>query len=63
LAGAPSIEPIQIFNSVKALEQMKMPNYELMKAVEKIINPTPLQQLIEQMKAVEKIINPPRENN
>jgi hypothetical protein len=55
-----ALEQIQISNSVKAIEQMKMPNYELMKAFEQIRNPTPVQQLIdEQMKRLEQIRNPP----
>ena len=54
-----AIEQIQISNSVMhSLDQMKMRNSELMKAVDQIVKPSALQQLIEQMKAVDQIVKP-----
>ena len=53
-----AIEQIQISNSVMhSLDQMKMRNSELMKAVAQIVKPNSVQQLIdEQMKAVAQIV-------
>ena len=53
-----AIEQIQISNSVMhSLDQMKMRNSELMKAVAQIVKPNSVQQLMdEQMKAVAQIV-------
>ena len=48
-------QQIQILNVVKAIEQIKMPKSELMRAVEKSIKPTSIQQWSEQIKAVQTI--------
>jgi mono/diheme cytochrome c family protein len=55
-----AIEQIQISNSVMhSLDQMKMRNSELMKAVAQIVKPNSVQQLMdEQMKAVAQIVKP-----
>jgi len=55
-----ALEQIQISNSVRhSLDQMKLGNYELlMKAVDQIVKPSPLQLLSEQMKAVAQIVKP-----
>ncbi len=51
-------QQIQILNVVKAIEQIKMPKSELMRAVEKSIKPTSIQQWSEQIKAVQTILKP-----
>ncbi|MEG4588909.1 PIN domain-containing protein, partial [Microcoleus sp. MOSTC5] len=55
-----AIEQIQISNSVMhSLDQMKMRNSELMKAVAQIVKPNSVQQLMdEHMKAVAQIVKP-----
>ena len=55
-----AIEQIQISNSVMhSLDQMKMRNSELMKAVDQFVKPSALQQLIdEQIKALAQIVKP-----
>ncbi len=55
-----AIEQIQISNSVMhSLDQMKMRNSELMKAVAQIVKPNSVKQLMdEQMKAVAQIVKP-----
>ena len=55
-----ALEQIQISNSVRhSLDQMKLGNYELlMKAVDQIVKPSPLQLLSEQIKAVDQIVKP-----